>query len=144
MQTIDQFLNGMREKHRLSSDYGLAKHLGVRVQVISNYRNKRSLPDEVMASRIADELGLPRGYVLACIAAERASKAENPTLAETWRDVADKLGLYIMLSLKGAGKRGAGRTRKAQEPRTPTGTARASWMAPIAALTAGFKAREPV
>lgn len=86
-------LDTLRHEKGLTSDYQLARHLHVPQTTISNYRNKKSFPDEVMACRIADELGLPRAYVLACVAAERAERAKNNDVAETWRDLAKKMGL---------------------------------------------------
>src|SRR5258708_39428796 len=99
--TCRDLLDEIKRKHGLRSDYALAKHLGVRVQLISNYRNRRSFPDEDMACRLADELGLPRGYVLACMAAERAQRAEKDALADTWRDLAKKMGATVGAVLVG-------------------------------------------
>src|SRR5258708_481107 len=99
--TCRDLLDEIKRKHGLRSDYALAKHLEVRVQLISNYRNRRSFPDEVMACRLADELGLPRGYVLACVAAERADRAEKDDLADTWRALAKKMGVTVALVLIG-------------------------------------------
>jgi transcriptional regulator with XRE-family HTH domain len=96
-RTSVEFLDEIKQRNGLRSDYALAKHLGVRVQLISNYRNKRSFPDEVMACRLADELGLPRGYVLAMVAAERAERGENGDLADTWRSLAKKMRVTALL-----------------------------------------------
>jgi len=95
-RTVGELLNAIKARRKLRSDYALAKHLGVRVQVISNYRNRKSLPDEVMAIRIADELGMERGYVLACVAAERAELGERFEVASTWRALAEKMGVAVV------------------------------------------------
>jgi anion-transporting ArsA/GET3 family ATPase len=98
MQTTNEFLNAIQTKLSLASDYALAKRLAVKGQVISNYRVGRSLPDEAMAIKLADELDLNRGYVLASIAAERASRSDNPQIANTWRDMAEKLGARLCVA----------------------------------------------
>src|SRR5258708_31633053 len=54
-----------------------------------------------MACRLADELGLPRGSVLACVAAGRADRAEKDDLADTWRALAKKMGVTVALVLIG-------------------------------------------
>lgn len=95
-KTAGQFLDAIKRSQEFGSDYALAKHLGVRQTVISNYRKGRSLPDEVMAVRIARELGLEAGYVLACIAAERTN---DSGLKETWKDIAAKLGISSTAAL---------------------------------------------
>lgn len=104
---VSEMLDRIKEMKNLRSDYALAKLLEARVQVISNYRNGRSLPDEKMAKRIADEIGLPWGYVLTCIAAERATRSENDALANTWRDMAEKIGVKLCVALMAATGAGA-------------------------------------
>jgi hypothetical protein len=96
LRTVDGLLDEIKARNELRTDWALAKHLKVRIQVLMNYRKKRSLPDDVMAIRLADELGLDRGYVLASIAAERANRSNNPNLADTWREMAEKLGIAIV------------------------------------------------
>lgn len=97
--SVDQLLDAIKARFNLDTDYKLAKHLKVRVQVISNYRNKKSLPDEAMAIRLADEIGLPRAYVLACVAAERAELGERFEIASTWRALAAKMGVTALVVL---------------------------------------------
>lgn len=93
--TIDGLLNLLREKH--GSDYAAAKAMGIRQQAISNYRSKRTLPDDVIALRIAKEVGLDPKAVLAMIAAERAAKMNNEEVAVTWREMAEKLGVLVLV-----------------------------------------------
>jgi transcriptional regulator with XRE-family HTH domain len=84
-------LDRMKKARHWPSDYALAKHFGWKVQTVSNWRTGRTLPDEVMAARLAGEMGLPNGYVLAMIAAERAERQKNPEAASAWRELAEKM-----------------------------------------------------
>lgn len=93
--TIEGFLDRLKQKH--GSDYAAAKAMGIRQQALSNYRNGRTLPDNIMAIRIADEIGLPRDYVLASVEAERAAKTKDPTVVMVWRDMAEKLGVICLV-----------------------------------------------
>lgn len=85
MRTTIEFLDAMRVRHCLRSDYQLAKFLGVRQQTISNYRNRKSGFDEAMAIKVADALGLDHAHVLACIAAERA---KSEAVKKAWQRAA--------------------------------------------------------
>lgn len=97
MKTTEQFLDAVRAKHGLTSDYQLAKHLKIRPSRISNYRNGISLFDEETCLLIAADLELDPGYVFACIAAERANK---PAVKAAWKHAAAVLyGLAAALAL---------------------------------------------
>jgi transcriptional regulator with XRE-family HTH domain len=76
MKTTVDFLDAVKQKRGLTSDYQLSKHLGCTHSAISNYRMKKNFIDEVMAVKVATDLGLSTGYVLSCIASERAKKPE--------------------------------------------------------------------
>ncbi len=79
MNTRD-FLDAVKRRHRLRSDYALAKFLGWRQPRISTYRNTPRELDDAACIKVADALDLPCGYVLATIAAARtkdkAARAE--------------------------------------------------------------------
>lgn len=78
--TID-YLDALRAHFGVTSDYALAKKLGVSTGCIGNYRNGRSTFSDEMAFRIADVLGMHRGAVWLDIQAERAIKAHNAPLS---------------------------------------------------------------
>lgn len=90
MRTAD-FLNALRQKHTLQSDYALAKFLGVGATTISSYRVGRSCFDGDMALKVAELLEMPAGYVLACIEEERAERTKRPQVKAAWRKVAETL-----------------------------------------------------
>ena len=89
METTVDFLDSMKARHGLTSDYQLAKHLKIRPNRISNYRQGVSLFDEETCLLIAADLKLDPGYVFACIAAERANK---PEVKAAWKHTAEILG----------------------------------------------------
>lgn len=79
------FLDAVKARHGLATDYRLAKFLGWSPQRIYGYRHRgRELDDEACVE-IARALDLPPEYVLAEIAAERA---KSPETALYWRKAA--------------------------------------------------------
>ncbi len=58
MKSTVQFLDAVRVRHGLTSDYQLAKFLRARQQTISRYRNGQSMMDEAMCLKIAAALSL--------------------------------------------------------------------------------------
>jgi len=97
MKTTVEFLDEVKAAHGLTSDYQLSKHLVCTRGAISSYRMGKSYLDEEMACKIANDLGLDSGYVLACIASERAKK---PEVKAAWKHTADLLyGLAAALAI---------------------------------------------
>lgn len=86
MQTTNEFLDSVKAKHGLTSDYQLSKLMQCTHSVISGYRHGRSKMDEETACKVADLLELEPGYVMACIAAERA-KSEK--VKKAWQHIAN-------------------------------------------------------
>jgi transcriptional regulator with XRE-family HTH domain len=87
MNTIE-FLDRLRARRGLTSDYQVAKALGVSHTRVSNWRTGRNTFDDGVALLIAAELAMLPGYVLACMKAERAKR---PHVREAWLDVAKQL-----------------------------------------------------
>lgn len=87
MHTTAEFLDLLKERHGLKSDYAVAKFMGWSTSQISNYRHRGSFNDTV-ALDVAESLKLPAGYVLACVAAERT---RDPLLKSAWERVAERL-----------------------------------------------------
>lgn len=89
MQTSHDFVRELRARYpRSGTKYGLAKLLGLSPQAIDKReRNGQSFSDET-GERIAELLDLEPGYVLACLAAERAKR---PTVRAIWQGIADGL-----------------------------------------------------
>src|SRR5712691_9884877 len=101
MKTVE-FLDAVRVRRGLSSDYKLAKFLGVPQTSISSYRTGRSMMDEAMCLKVAAALELEPGEVLVAIAIEREKRVEVKT---AWQRVAKRLAagagaalLYITTS----------------------------------------------
>lgn len=80
-KTVD-FLDGVKRRHGLTSDYQLSKRLRLTRSAISAYRNGDRALDENVALVVAQELQLSPAYVLACTAAERAKRPEVRTAWE--------------------------------------------------------------
>ena len=72
MKTTSEFLDAVKERHSLQSDYALAKRLGVRHSTISHYRSGRSSMDPKTAVKIAELLALDPLEVIAAAEVERA------------------------------------------------------------------------
>lgn len=87
MKTVD-FLDAVKARHNLPSDYALAKFMGLTQSQISRYRNKPEYFGDAVALKVAELLDLPADYVLACSHAERATDAE---ISKVWAGMAEKL-----------------------------------------------------
>lgn len=88
MKTTVEFLDAVKARQGISSSYALAKSLGFAESRISHYyAGRRFLSDET-ALVIAELLDMAPGYVLACIAAERA---ETDVTRKAWSKAAKAL-----------------------------------------------------
>lgn len=76
MKTVD-FLDAVKARHRLASDYQLCKFLGWTTSRVSLYRTTPRELDDDACIQIAKALDMPAPYVMACIAAARAKSAES-------------------------------------------------------------------
>lgn len=99
--TTLEFLDSLKTLRGFSSDYQLWKYLRWTHTTMSNYRRGRSAMGGAHAIRIADELGLSRPYVLACMEAERENNRE---VAHVWREIANRFrgAAAIILIVLGA------------------------------------------
>lgn len=100
MQTID-FLDAIKRRHEIQSDYALAKLLNVRQTRISHYRRGVSCFDADMALKVAEMLEMPSGYVLACIEEERAERTKRPQVKAAWHEVAKALAPLFAAAVVG-------------------------------------------
>jgi hypothetical protein len=89
MKTIE-YLDAVRARLNLASDYRLAKVLGIRVQTVSNYRHGRTAMADDVAVRVAELLQLDPARVLADMAAERSS---SEAVRAIWSRVAATLSV---------------------------------------------------
>ena len=89
MQSSLQLLDAIKKRHKLTSDYQLAKILGVTTQRISHYRaGRRRAFSEETALRVAELLQVAPGYVLAIGAGERA---KEESVRKAWEKAAKTL-----------------------------------------------------
>ena len=95
-----EFLDKVKEKYSLSSDYKLAKFLSIGQQTISNYRHGKTFFDDAVAIHVAELLDLDPAYVLACVHAERAKR---PQVKEAWQIIADGARRGAAILILGAG-----------------------------------------
>ncbi|WP_129451978.1 DUF3693 domain-containing protein [Methylibium sp. Pch-M] len=86
--TVDELLDRAKAAVGVTSDYKLALVLGIEPSTIGHYRKRRSRPDDDVAAKLADLAGLDRGFVVACLHADRAPTASARSL---WMEVAARL-----------------------------------------------------
>lgn len=77
------YLDLVKKKHGISSDYGLAKFFNVHRNVISNYRTGCRAFNDEMVFKVADALEINPAVIIAAINAERAKTEEKKKF---WRD----------------------------------------------------------
>lgn len=87
-ETAPAFLDQVKARHGLSTDYQLARALGVAPNMISRYRKPGRTFEDKVALRIAKLLELPPEYVLACMAVHRS---RNPEAAKIWAQIAVRI-----------------------------------------------------
>ena len=87
MNTID-FIEQIKKRHGVESDYAVKKLLGLKSSTMSSYRTGRSHFSDEVCVRVAELLELDPSYVLSCIYAERTN---NKNIATIWRKAAEKL-----------------------------------------------------
>jgi hypothetical protein len=77
MNATNKFLDKCKAKLNVTSDYGLAKQLGISTSQISNYRNQKIQADDFVAVRMAEVLRLDPIRVIAAIHAEREKNEDK-------------------------------------------------------------------
>jgi DNA-binding transcriptional regulator YdaS (Cro superfamily) len=92
MKTND-FLDAIRARHALGSDYMVAKLMGVDSNYVSNWRSGRNTMGEDACMKVAELLEIRPGYVLACVAAERS---KNDAVRAAWESVAASLAACVV------------------------------------------------
>lgn len=87
MRTVE-FLDAVKRRHDLPSDYAISKHFGWRISRVYEYRGGHRELDDEACVQVAESLDLPPPYVMACIAAARAKDA---TIRKYWTAAAKLL-----------------------------------------------------
>jgi transcriptional regulator with XRE-family HTH domain len=88
MSNISNLLDKAKVMHKLSSDYKLALVMGVHQTSLTNYRSGKSLPDELVITKICDLTGDDPDILAAQINAQRAKDASVRAL---WERIASRL-----------------------------------------------------
>ena len=108
MKTTVQYLDALKKRLDLPSDYAAAKVLGVTRAAVSAYRNGNSVFNETVAIRAAELLGLDPLEVIAACKAESAPDAhvrrvwENAWGKATGATVTTAVAVVLMAGLVGA------------------------------------------
>lgn len=76
MLTTNGLLDAAKRSQGIPSEYRLCRVLGITDNALYNYRHGRT-PDDERARRLAEIAGLHVGFVLVCMAAERAKDDET-------------------------------------------------------------------
>jgi hypothetical protein len=89
MNTTCDFLDAIKARHGVPSDYALAKTLGVTQQMISRYRTGRDFLSDSVAIQVAKLLELEPAVIIAAVHCERAKKPDEKAV---WNTIFEKLG----------------------------------------------------
>lgn len=96
MKSTVQYLDAVKERLDLPSDYATAKALGVTRAAISKYRLGTSIPDDLVCARIAEILDVEPMEVIAATNYQRAKTEDARVL---WEGIWGKAAGAIALSL---------------------------------------------
>lgn len=96
MKSTEQYLDEVKERLNLPSDYALAKALGFTRASVSSYRCGRTYPDDLACARIADALGVE---VMEVIAATNYQRSKTDEARKLWDGIWGKAVGAIALSL---------------------------------------------
>jgi transcriptional regulator with XRE-family HTH domain len=102
MKTTQQYIDAIKLRHNVDSDYAVAKLLGTSKQTVSRYQLGKGAFDDLMALRAAELLGL---NPLEVIAAANAERARNEEVRNTWTGLWDKLAVNFEDLLNRMGQR---------------------------------------
>lgn len=79
MHTSAEFLDLIRERQSLPSDYAIAPMLGITTAAVSRYRGCKEAFSDKMAERVADLVKMDEAYILACAHAQRSKSPKSRT-----------------------------------------------------------------
>jgi len=105
MHTTQELMRALKARLGCRSDYRLALELGVSRATVSTWKRGRAHPGDDIALDIAEILDLDPGYVLACLAAERA---ESPAVKKAWQQFAKGIAATAIILLLNLPTGGAG------------------------------------
>lgn len=86
MNTLD-YLARLRAKYDVSSDYAIAKLLGISKQAVGRYSKGDGGFDDEVARRVANLLEIHPGIVVLDMHRERAARADNDEVRRLWEEI---------------------------------------------------------
>ncbi|EON15340.1 helix-turn-helix transcriptional regulator [Pandoraea sp. SD6-2] len=104
MKTTVDYLDAVKARLDLPSDYAAAKALGVTRAAVSRHRNGLSVFDEATAVRVAEILGIEPIEVISACKAEGSTDAH---MREVWHGVWEKISKGFRTLVLPANARGA-------------------------------------
>ncbi len=102
-KTTVELLDLLKLRHRLNSDYQLAKLLAIPTSQMSHYRAGRRAFDDAMALRVAQLLGVEAGLVLTWLHAERAARLGQPEVVRALERFARKAAACVLVAVGASG-----------------------------------------
>lgn len=84
MKQTTAYLDQVKQRHRLVSDYALAKYLRVGQPTVTRYRKRHAAMDDYTATRVAEALSINPMEVIAAAQAERAERAQDEEKKAFW------------------------------------------------------------
>jgi predicted transcriptional regulator len=108
MNTIE-LLDAVKARREITSDYALAKVLGITQQAVSSYRAGNSAISDDVALTVAEILQI---HPLQVIAAANAERAKTPEQKERWMNLMEKFSVSfrnLLSTWDGSERRRTGR-----------------------------------
>ncbi|WP_186082820.1 DUF3693 domain-containing protein [Burkholderia gladioli] len=116
MKTTVEYLDEVKARHDLPSDYAASKALGVTPSAISKYRLGRAYFDDLTALRVAELLDI---NPLEVIAAANADRARDTDTRKVWENVWGKATGAVATAVLAAGVITAAAPSTAKASETP-------------------------
>lgn len=121
MKTTVHYLDEVRKRLDLPSDYAAAKALGVTTAAVSRYRNGIGGFDDITAARVAEILDIDPLEVIAACNYERAKDARSRAVWETiWGKAAGAIALSLIACVVGASAVAPSTSRAAEPAKSAT------------------------
>lgn len=98
MRTTVDFLDAVKARHSLPSDYALAPYLGITRAQVSRLRNQKDYLGDSTALTVAKLLELDPAEV---VAAAHAERAKTPDKKAMWESIMERLGRAAACALLG-------------------------------------------
>lgn len=87
-----EYLDAVKRKLGVESDYAVAKALSVRQSTLSGYRARNGQMDDEIAAKVAAILGIHPGLVILDM---HRARAKTPAEASIWMDIYQ--GFHVLL-----------------------------------------------